>query len=127
MVLSPFPELVTSANIETVTIDRSLWKRSFVAHLYFLGDDLDTNARDTGRCAYKVAINNRMIETQSFKYLGPPVAMNCGDTHLGEYFDHSLDASLDILLNPFRNRDAGEQLAIDDIANGFQGEIGVNR
>src|SRR5690606_4150856 len=92
------------------------------------GDDLEPNAADAAGGAGEVLVDQLATEANRLEDLGAAVALHRADAHLGGDLQNRLVGGLDVvLLGLFEGKVLRQKPVAMQIAEGFEGEVRVDR
>ncbi len=98
-----------------------------MALLDFAGDAGEVDALDTRGGPLEIGVDDFAVQTDRFENLRAAVTLDGRDAHLRHRFDDAFDRGFDVLLDGFRDVDAGEILAADDVLDRFEDQIRIDR
>ncbi len=126
VVLAVVPPLVLAPGIELVGRDPARSKGRPVPRRRLAGHDPDPDAGDARRSPGEVLVDQVLVEADGLEDLGPAVALDGGDPHLGDHLHHPLVQGLDVVLDRVLFVDSGQETLAHEVAQGLEGQVGVH-
>ena len=123
-VLAP---LVLPAGFQGVPVDRAVGEGVRVAHGSFARDHVDAHPADARGGPGEIFVDKFMAQADGLKNLRAAVALDGGDAHLGDDFDHALDHRLGVIVGGFVVVDPGQQALADHFFDRGVSQVGVDR
>ena len=101
-------------------------KASRVPPTRLLGQHVEADARDAGGGAREVPVDQLPIETDGLEDLGPAVALQGGDPHLGHHLQDALVEGLDVVPDRLCMVDPGQDALADHDVEGLERHPGID-
>jgi len=95
--------LILPARIQGAVVNLSSGKAER-AQFHLFGDHFQVNAAQSAKPSGEIAVNHRLAQTNSLKYLRAAVALDGRDAHFGDNFAHALERGLNIMFEPPAHR-----------------------
>ena len=93
-----------------------------------LGGDLgQPDPLDVGGRAGEVRVDQLVRQAHGLEHLGPGVGGNRRDAHLGHDLEDALGQTLDVVGGRVLGRDARDHLVADQVVDGLEGQVRVDR
>src|SRR5262249_43319802 len=126
MVFAISPPLILPARIQAQRGSQALWEGFLMTEEALSVDRLHSDPLDPGGCVGEIAVDDLLVESDSLEDLGPPIALDGGDPHLGHDLHNPLFDGLDVFgFGGLMTRPLHDTLA-NQIVQGLEGQVGVD-
>ena len=127
VVLAVVPPLVDAARVEHFVAVVTARVGAEMAFFDFAGDAGEVDAFDARGGPFEIRVDHLAVEADRLEDLCAAVTLDRRDAHLGHGFDDAFHGGFDVMLDSFRNVDADEVPAADDVFDRLENEIRIDR